>query len=132
MRIENNKFVDEPGSGFNYRFVPSPNIHPMVQAKTGRTLIIHTTEGPSVEAAIGVFMQSSVKGNNRSGLSIHLILGRNGTDLVQMVPFDRGAIHASAYNSKSIGIEVDYPGDLRETGEEYRLRSRFEPNQYIL
>ena len=110
MRIENNKFAVEPGDEFNYRFVASPNIHPMVQAKTGRTLIIHTTEGPSVEAAIGVFLQ-------RNGLSIHLILGRNGKDLVQMVPFDRGAIHASAYNPKSIGIEVDYPGDLREAGE---------------
>jgi len=132
MKIENNQFVNEPDSGFNYRFVPSPNIHPMVQAKTGRTLIIHTTEGPSVEAAIGTFLQKSVPGNIHSGLSIHLILGRNGKDVVQMVPFDRGAIHASAYNSKSIGIEVDYPGDLRDSGEEYRLRSRFQPNQYIL
>jgi N-acetylmuramoyl-L-alanine amidase len=132
MKIENNRFVEEPGSGIVYRFIASPNIHPMVQAKTGRTLVIHTTEGPSVDAAIGTFQQKSTPGDMHSGLSIHLILGRNGKDVVQMVPFDRGAIHASAYNSKSIGIEVDYPGDLREAGEEYRLRSRFQPGQYIL
>ncbi len=132
MKIADNKFVQEAGSRIACRFVASPNIHPMVQARTGRTLVIHTTEGPSVEAAIGTFLQKSVPGALHSGLSIHLVLGRDGRDLVQMVPFDRGAVHASAYNSKSIGIEVDYPGDLREQGDEYRLRSRYRPEQYIL
>jgi N-acetylmuramoyl-L-alanine amidase len=132
MKIEGNKFTVEPGSGIAYRFIPSPNVHAMGQAKTGRTLVIHTTEGPSVDAAIGIFQQKSVPGDIHSGLSIHLVLGRDGKDLVQMVPFDRGAIHASAYNSKSIGIEVDYPGDLREQGVDYRLRSHYRPEQYIL
>src|SRR5512139_173652 len=132
MKIVDNKFVQEAGSGIACRYIASPSIHPMVQARTGRTLIIHTTEGPTVDAAIGTFLLKKVPSDPRSGLSIHLVVGRDGKDVVQMVPFDRGAVHASAYNSKSIGIEVDYPGDLREQGDAYRLRSLYRPEEYIL
>ena len=102
-----------------------------------RTLILHTTEGPNVEAAVGFFMIKPTKGVDRSGLSIHLVVGKDrkdgmeGIDIVQMVSFDRGAVHAAEYNSKSIGIEIDYPGDLRETGSKYKLRSEYPEDTYI-
>src|SRR5687768_9820389 len=103
MKIIDNKFVGKRDDRLKYRFVPSPNVNPKIQEKE-RTLIIHTTEGPSVEAAMGIFMQKKVKGNDRSGLSIHLVLGKDGKDVVQMMSFEKGANHAADYNSKSIGI----------------------------
>jgi len=130
MNIVDNKFVTGPSGTLNFRFEPSPNTRPQAPG-IERTLILHTTEGPSVEAAIGFFLIKPIKGNDRSGLSIHLVVGRDGKDIVQMVSFDRGAVHAAEYNSKSIGIEIDYPGDLRESGSKYKLRSEYPEDGYI-
>lgn len=132
MNIFEHKFETGQFGSLNFRFDPSPNVKPQAPG-IGRTLILHTTEGPNVGAAVGFFLIKPIKGNDRSGLSIHLVVGKdeNVTDVVQMVSFDRGAVHAAEYNGKSIGIEIDYPGDLRETGSKYKLLSEFAPEKYI-
>ena len=130
MQIIDNKFSRENNSPFDFQFIPSPNVNRSVQSQE-RTLIIHTTEGPSVDAAVGFFSIPRNKHDPRSGLSIHLVLGKDGRQLVQMLSFEKGANHAAEFNSKSIGIELDYPGDLRESGSRYRLRSEFREDQYI-
>jgi N-acetylmuramoyl-L-alanine amidase len=130
MEIINNKFPVGERHGLDFQFIPSPNVSTQVQ-KPERTLIIHTTEGPSVVAAIGIFSVRKNKNDPRSGLSIHLVLGRDGRHVVQMVSFEKGAFHAADFNNKSIGIELDYPGDLKESGSKYRLRSEFSEDRYI-
>ena len=131
MQIIGNKFLKEDDSIFDFQFIPSPNVNQRPQSRD-RTLIIHTTEGPSVDAAVGFFSIPRNKHDPRSGLSIHLVLGKDGKRLVQMVSFDRGANHAAEFNTKSIGIELDYPGDLRESGSKYKLRSEYSEDRYIL
>ncbi len=122
MKIENNLLSAEQGE-LNVRFEGSPN--PLTSAQASeRYLIIHATEGASVKGAVGTFKA-------RGGLSIHLILGKDGKETVQMLSFDKGGKHANEYNNKSIGIELDYPGDLRESGSKYQLRSEYEEHEYI-
>ncbi|HJS19114.1 MAG TPA: N-acetylmuramoyl-L-alanine amidase [Anaerolineales bacterium] len=130
MKIIANKFQGEDADALDFQFIASPNVNPSVQ-RPERTLIIHSTEGPSVQAAVGIFSIPLHKKDSRSGLSIHLILGKDGRQVIQMVSLERGANHAAEFNSRSIGIELDYPGDLRESGSKYKLRSEYREDQYI-
>ena len=130
MNIVDNKFVTGEFGNFNFRFEPSPNVKPQAPG-IARTLILHATEGKNVGGAVSTFMLKPVKDDGRTGLSIHLVLGKDGKEVVQMVSFDKGAVHAAEFNSKSIGIELDYPGDLRESGSDYKLRSNYAPDKYI-
>lgn len=130
MNIDNNRLAIDPDEDFDYRFDPSPNISIPNQAAQ-KYLVIHATEGPSVAAAVGTFKIKKSK-ESRSGLSVHLVLGKDGKEIVQMLAFNQGGVHASQYNKKSIGIELDYPGDLRESGSKYQLRSEYREDQYIL
>jgi N-acetylmuramoyl-L-alanine amidase len=124
MRIsETHRLSLDEGEEFNFRFDPSPNAITQKQAPQ-RYIIIHATEGASVSGAVNTF-------KTRNGLSVHLILGKDGKELVQMLSFDKGGKHAANYNTKSIGIELDYPGDLRESGSKYQLRSEFEAHEYV-
>ncbi|HJR79985.1 MAG TPA: N-acetylmuramoyl-L-alanine amidase [Anaerolineales bacterium] len=124
MKIsENHRLLLDLDEEFDFRFDPSPNVLQSRQSAQ-RYLIIHATEGASVNGAVSTFKA-------RNGLSVHLILGKDGKELVQMLSFDKGGKHASEYNNKSIGIELDYPGDLRDSGSKYQLRSEFAPHQYI-
>lgn len=124
MKIsENHRLLLDEGEEFNFRFDPSPNVHPHRQSLQ-RYLIIHATEGASVNGAVNTF-------KTKNGLSVHLILGKDGKELVQMLSLDKGGKHAADYNNKSIGIELDYPGDLRESGSKYQLRSEYEAHEYI-
>lgn len=130
MKFIDNKFETGEIGNLKFRFDPSPNVKPQTPG-IARTLILHATEGKSVGGAVSTFKMKPVKGDGRSGLSIHLVLGKDGKEIVQMVSFDKGAVHAAEFNSKSIGIELDYPGDLRETGSDYKLRSNYAPESYI-
>jgi N-acetylmuramoyl-L-alanine amidase len=123
MKIDNNLLSIDQGEPFNFRFDASPNAHPSAQAPE-RYLILHATEGASVRGAVSTF-------KTKGGLSIHLILGKDGKEIVQMLSLDKGGKHAADHNNKSIGIELDYPGDLRESGSKYQLRSEYKENEYI-
>lgn len=131
MKInEIHRLVIEESEDFNFRFDPSPNVSPKPQSLQ-RTLIIHAPSSASVSGAASVFKQKPKK-EGLLGSSIHLILGKDGRELVQMVPFNRGAMHAFGYNGRSIGIQLQYPGELLETGRlRFRLKSEFQENEYI-
>ena len=77
----NNRLKIERGDDLDFRFVASPNVGP--GGMNFKYLIIHATEGPNVQAAINTF--TSISG----GKSSHLILGRDGKEIVQMVDFSR-------------------------------------------
>ena len=124
MRIEDHRLSIDQGEIFNFRFDASPNATTQKQSPQ-RYLIIHATEGASVNGAVSTFKM-------KNGLSVHLILGKDGKEVVQMLSFDKGGKHAADYNNRSIGIELDYPGDLRESGSNYQLRSEYRENEYIV
>ena len=111
MKVENHQIVAEVGDPFQFRFIKSPNFKPQLSA---RQLVIHATEGSTVAGAIGTFLNGEK--------SVHLILGKDGRDLVQMVAFNNKGVHAHDYNNTAIGIELDYPGLL--TGKPGNFNSR--------
>jgi N-acetyl-anhydromuramyl-L-alanine amidase AmpD len=123
---DDNRLIVEDSDGLNFRFVPSPNVKP--GGIKYQYLVIHGTEGQNVDGAIATFQDEESK------TSIHLILGRDGKELVQMVEFDRRAQHANEYNAKALGIELDYTGPLNEDpGNQHLFNhiSKFQPGEYI-
>ncbi|HUF00541.1 MAG TPA: N-acetylmuramoyl-L-alanine amidase [Anaerolineales bacterium] len=115
---------------FRFRFDPSPHVNPNVQLPQ-RTLIIHAPSSASVSGAVSHLLQKPPK-NSFLPRSTHLVLGRDGREIVQMLPFHRGANHASGFNNKSIAIDLQYPGELVEKGHSFHLKSSFAENEYIL
>jgi N-acetylmuramoyl-L-alanine amidase len=102
------------------RFEKSPNARPNLQPKY---LVLHATIGPTVQSAVNWF-----KLGDRS---VHLVVGRDGREIVQMVDFNKRAVHAHEYNVNSIGIELDYPGYLIERKNYFRSIDRFEPHEMV-
>src|ERR1051325_7179870 len=119
------------GENFQISFDPSPNINPNPQLPE-RILIVHAPTSASLGGAVGAL---KVKPDKNGPLlrSTHLILGQDGREMVQMVPFQLGANHAlSPYNKQSIGLDLVYPGELLEKGFKFQLKSSFTPDEYIL
>ena len=103
-----------------FRYEKSPNFKPNL---VHEYLMIHYTAGPSVQSVVNTFKSGE--------LSAHLVIGRDGQEVVQMVDFDKKGVHAHTYNNNAIGIELDYPGDLREVKNHWKSLERFEPTEYI-
>ncbi len=119
MKIVNHRLVKEEGDPFSIWYDQSPNMGGSMSVKH---LILHATQGPLL-GTINWFKQ-------HAGTSTHLIISEDGDEIVQMVPFNRRAVHAHAYNANSIGIELEYPGPLLNTPRVvYRYLQRFQPNQ---
>ena len=126
-----NRLAVDEGENFQISFDPSPNINPNPQLPE-RILIIHAPTSASLAGAVSSL---KVKPDKNGPLlrSTHLVLGKDGREMVQMVPFQLGANHAlSPYNKQSIGIDLVYPGELLEKGFSFQLKSSFTPDEYIL
>lgn len=84
-----------------------------------RYIIIHFTTGLKMESTISHFK------NGNSGVSTHLLIGRDGR-VVQFLPFDRIAHHCGdsywegdhSINQYSIGIELDNAGCVDYRGND--------------
>ena len=84
-------------------------------------IVIHYTAGSSLDGAIKTLRDPRIKS------SCHFVIGCNGK-IVQLVPLNRIAWHAgkSSYDNRtginrySIGIELDNPGRLTKSGDNYR------------
>jgi N-acetylmuramoyl-L-alanine amidase len=111
-------------------FQSSPHVNPNVQLQE-RTLILHAPNSASVSGAVSHLLVKPPK-NSFLPRSTHLVLSRDGKSIVQMLPFHRGANHASGYNNQSIAIDLVYPGELVEKGLKFQLKSNFHENEYIL
>lgn len=92
---------------------PSPNHGDRIGGDAPDLVILHYTAMESCKAALDRLCDPQHE------VSAHYLLGRDGT-LHKLVPEDRRAWHAGAsfwrgetdINSRSIGIELDYPGSL--------------------
>ena len=131
MKInEMHRLEIEEGEDFNFRFDASPHENPNVQLPQ-RTLIIHAPNSATVNGAVSHLKQRPPK-NSFLPRSTHLVLGRDGKEIVQMIPFHRGANHASGFNKSSIAIDLQYPGELVEKGLAFQMKSKFAESEYIL
>ncbi|MCF8231651.1 MAG: N-acetylmuramoyl-L-alanine amidase [Bacteroidales bacterium] len=110
MQIQHHKLTDAP-------FKESPNQGGPI---TVDTIIIHYTGGASAESSIETLTNSEAK------VSAHVMVSAEG-DITQMVPFNAKAWHAgkshygdrTGMNQYSIGIELDNPGVLKKSGQNY-------------
>ena len=119
MKIVNHLLIKEDSDPFNIWFDHSPNQGGLL---TPKHLVLHATQGPLL-GTINWFKQFS-------GTSTHLIISEDGDEIVQMVPFNRRAVHAHEYNLNSIGIELEYPGPLLQSRTiAYRFIERYGPKQ---
>ncbi len=97
------------------RFVQSPNVDVSLQER--RFVVMHYTGGAGFEASVAWLA------SRKSGVSAHLVIGRNG-EVVQPVSFNLRAWHAgtsawrgySGLNNYSIGIELDNAGIMKRSG----------------
>lgn len=121
---------NEKMQGFRFRFEESPHKNPNAQLQQ-RTLVIHAPTSASAEGAFAQLKQKPPK-NSFLPRSTHLILGANGREIIQMLPFQLGANHASGFNNRSIAIDLVYPGELVEKGLKFQLKSNFAEDKYIL
>jgi N-acetylmuramoyl-L-alanine amidase len=120
----------EEADNFKLRFAASPHHNPNTQLKQC-TLVIHAPTSATAEGAVGQLLQKPPK----SGFlprSTHLVIGKDGREIVQMLPFQLGANHAFGFNNQSIAIDLVYPGELVEKGHAFQLKSKFAENEYIL
>jgi hypothetical protein len=88
----------DAGDGWDFRDERTPNVGRSLEP---HELIIHATGRASVENA-----ESNYKKKGRG--SAHLLLGKNGKELVQLVPFNRRAHIAFGHNQSSIVVGLDY------------------------
>ena len=108
------------------------NFNPNIELKPS-FVIIHFTTGTSVQSTINWFRNPS------SGVSAHLLVGRNGR-VVQFVPFNQLAFHcgtstwegATNLNRCAIGIEVDNAGFLRTTQKGFMRRDKLIPDDQVI
>lgn len=111
MKIgDTHQFVPDEDKRFNLRFASSPNVVIKPQLPE-RTLIIHAPSRQSVDLAVSEYRRKPSR-IGEVGKSVHLILGKEGKELVQLVPLNTGARHAVGYDGRSIAIELQYPGEL--------------------
>lgn len=130
MKInEVHKLDIEEGDGVLYRFESSPNTSLKPQLAE-RVLVIHAPISGSLAGAVSQY--TSKPKNFLEGRSRHLILSRDGKEIVQMVPFNLGAMHAFGYNGRSIAVELQYPGELRNKASVLNKNLKFNDDQYIL
>lgn len=81
----------------------SPNQSPRVHGNdVVRLAVVHTPEG-SYESAINTCMAR--RGDD--SVSYHRLYRKNGTEAVQLVPFERKAWHAGPLNSLSDGLSIE-------------------------
>jgi N-acetylmuramoyl-L-alanine amidase len=115
MKIRNHRLQ---GRGVEY--IESPNQGGPYAEGDLDTIIIHYTDGASVEDAIQTLCDTERK------VSAHLVIGRDGS-ITQLLPFDTIGWHAGksawgerqGFNQYSIGFELENAGQLEEKNGRY-------------
>jgi N-acetylmuramoyl-L-alanine amidase len=104
----------------NYRFEASRNFK---AGLTPQQILIYAPERRDV--------QSQVLEIKTGAISAHLIIGKDGSEIVQMGEFDRSAIHHPGFNKTSLAIRLDYPGSLIDHPNHFKSIHKFEPSRIL-
>jgi N-acetylmuramoyl-L-alanine amidase len=132
MRIDEiDRLVKDEGEDFNITFDGANVASPAVQGPK-RALVIHAPPSGSVGGAVQT-IKDNLKINKNFSFSAHIVVGRNGKDVVQMIPFNTGANHADKeYNKRSIAIYLEYPGELVKKENEAKWRAKYPDIEFVL
>jgi N-acetylmuramoyl-L-alanine amidase len=132
MRIdENDRLVNEDGEVFNIREDKANVVTPAIQ-ELKRALVIHAPPSGSV-SGITDTIKANLKINSRFSNTVHIVLGRDGKEIVQMIRLNAGANHADKdYNKRSIAIWLQYPGELVKKENEARWREKYPGIEFVL
>lgn len=125
MKItEDHKLSIGEGERYIYRFNPSPSKSdkPLLPELS---LVIHAPGSASVIGAESLY-------TTPNGRSRHLIIGSDGKTIVQLVPFNKGALHTPLYDGRSIAIELEYPGQLVDGAPSFDKKNKLSEKEYIL
>ncbi len=98
MKVSSFKLEPEGGDEWDFSFTTSPNSS---AALNRQKLILYTTELASIDNAVNGYKTTN-------GNSVHLLLGRDGKRLVQMVPFDRQSVRSKSLDKTTISLALDY------------------------
>jgi N-acetyl-anhydromuramyl-L-alanine amidase AmpD len=98
---------------------PDPSQRPGLKPEAIKNIIIHAIQQSSMQVAVEDFLSSA--------RSLHLLIERDGKEIVQMVDFDHLAVHANEYDNSSLGIGLIYPGYLTEKPGFFYSKNRFDP-----
>lgn len=115
MKITDHRLDDS--ADLNVEF-STPNVGGEFASGLPDTIVIHFTAGSSAKSSVRHLCKPSARA------SAHLVVGRAG-ETYQLAPFNVITWHAgrsrwkgrSGLNKHSIGIEIDNPGRLEQTGE---------------
>jgi len=111
----------EDGEAFNYRFEASPNFKP---GFTPEHIMLYATERRDVQNQVEHFKQPR-------GISAHLIIGKDGKEIVQMGAFDLAAAHSMSFNKTALAVTLDYPGELTTAPNRFNTVDKFDPSQVL-
>lgn len=108
-----------------------PNDSPKPQQKK-RTIVIHAPASGSLGGAVNNYrVKPNKDGSPRR--SMHFFIGRDGRSAAQTIPFNTGANHTNGYNGRSIGIQLEYPGQLTDKRAiPFNAAVVFKENEYLL
>ncbi len=127
----NNRLVKDQGEDYKITFDGANVVAPAIQ-DAKRTLVIHAPPSGSVGGAVQT-IKDNLKINKNFSFSAHIVVGRNGKDITQMIPFHTGANHADKeYNKRSIAIYLEYPGELIKKENEARWREKYPGIEFVL
>ncbi len=115
MKINSENFFEtESGDRWNLVIKESPNSKPELDPKK---ILIATTNFVRMEDAVRTYEQPG------GARSFHLVLGKNGPNLVQMIPFDCQARSSAGFEFESIEIVLDYTPKIRaDDDSDYIIR----------
>lgn len=85
-------------------WVPLPNDHFVLGPFSKDLIVCHITQGPSASSAINTFLASKAPPVGSGRTSVQFVIDRDGTTY-QLTPIHAQAWHASACNTRSVGIE---------------------------
>lgn len=126
MKInENSHLVIDEGEDFNIGFDPNPHVSKKLDVAE-RILVIHA-------APFSSDTKQALRFARDAGNSTHLIIGPDGKDILQTVPFNVGARHTPGKDGSSLAIELPNAGELRESRDiKIKFKGRYREDQYIL
>jgi N-acetylmuramoyl-L-alanine amidase len=118
---DDQRFALDAGEVFNYRFETSPNFKPGL---IPQQILIYATQRKDVQSQVNKF---------KTGVnSAHLIIGKDGREIVQMVGFDKIAFHNQTFNKTALAIRLDSPGALTNSRNRFDSVSNFDPSQILI